>query len=165
MSATVAGIGDDTLRERITHALAAVEADPEADGVRKATLRLILCAVRDRDASERAADRTMGCCESEISAILAQMVAQRKASAIGYEDAGRPELAERERAEIAVISEFLPRPLDDKELAAAAAEVVDRLGASGLKDLGRCMGELKARYDGRLDPAKAGAAVKSLLTS
>jgi hypothetical protein len=153
------------LRDRIAAELARAETEGENDEVRRATLRLIDCALRDRDTAARAADRTMGCDETEIEAILTKMVAQRKEGARAYDEAGRPELAERERAEIRVLSEFLPRPLSKEELRAAASAVVDQLGASGLKDLGRCMAELKARYCGRFDTASASEVFKSLLSS
>lgn len=150
------------LRDRITTALtAAMKAKEE---VRLATLRLVQCAVRDRDIAARAEDRTSGCDEAEILAILAKMVKQREESSKTYDDAGRPELAEREREEIKIIREFMPAPLSRAELEAAVAQVVDELEATGLKDMGRCMNALKERYAGRLDMGEASAAVKALLT-
>ena len=133
------------LRERISAELTAAT-KARAD-VRLSTLRLIQCAVRDRDIAARASDRTSGCDETKT-----------------YDEAGRPELAEREREEIAVIREFMPEPLTAGELAAAVREVVDELGATGLKDMGRCMETLKARYAGRFTVSEAAAAVKALLS-
>ena len=151
-----------TLRDRITHELTAA-AKARAD-VRLSTLRLIQCAVRDRDIAARASDRTNGCDEGEILAILSKMVKQREESSKTYDDAGRPELAEREREEIAVIREFMPEPLTQEELAAAVREVVDELGATGLKDMGRCMEALKRRYAGQFAVSAAAAEVKALLS-
>jgi len=149
------------LRERITGEL--TRATKQREGVRLGTLRLILAAVRDRDILARAADRTTGCEETEIVAILAKMVKQREESSKIYDDAGRPDLAEREREEIAVIREFLPPPLSDAEVVEAARAVVDELGASGLKDMGRVMDALKARFKGRINVAAASGEVKKLL--
>jgi uncharacterized protein YqeY len=150
------------LRERFQSEL--VRATKDRDAVRTGTLRLIQAAVRDRDIAARAQDCTTGCEEAEILAILGKMVKQREESSKIYEDAGRPELAEREREEIAIIREFLPPQLERDELSAAAREVVEELGAAGLKDMGRCMDALKARYAGRLSVPAAAAEVKKLLS-
>ena len=151
-----------SLRERISSEL--TTAMKEREEVRLATLRLIQCAVRDRDIAARASDKTTGCDETEILAILSKMVKQREESSRTYEEAGRPELAERERDEIKVIREFMPVQLDPEALAQAAREVVDELGASGLKDMGKCMDALKARYAGRIAMPAAAAEIKRLLS-
>jgi uncharacterized protein YqeY len=151
-----------SLRERITDELAKATKDQNA--VRLSTLRLILAAVRDRDIAKRATDCTTGCEESEITAILVKMAKQRDESSKIYDDAGRPEMAEREREEIAVIREFLPVQLEKSALKGAVQGVVDELGASGLKDMGRCMDALKTRYPGRIDVPAAAAEVKKLLS-
>jgi uncharacterized protein YqeY len=150
------------LRDRFQSEL--VRATKDRDAVRTGTLRLIQAAVRDRDIAARAADCTTGCEEAEILGILAKMVKQREESSKIYDDAGRPELAEREREEIAIIREFLPPQLEREELSAAAREVVEELGAAGLKDMGRCMDALKARYEGRMSVPAAAAEVKKLLS-
>jgi len=81
----------------------------------------------------------------------------------GVEEAGRLDLAEQERQEIDVIREFLPRQLDIDEIRHACNQVVTEMGASGLKDMGKCMGELKQRYAGQMDFGKASGIVKELL--
>lgn len=96
--------------------------------------------------------------------ILTKLVKQREDSADTYEKAGRLDLAEAEREEAGIVREFLPTPMDEGEIADAAAEVVTELAATGLKDMGRVMGELKSRYAGRMDFGKAGGRVKDLLT-
>jgi uncharacterized protein YqeY len=149
------------LRERITGEL--TRAMKARDAVRVSTLRLIQAAVRDRDIAKRATDCTTGCEESEILAILAKMVKQREESSKIYDGAGRPELAEREREEIAVVREFLPPQIEGEELAAAARAVVDEIGATGLKDMGKAVEALKTRYAGRINVAAAAAEVKKLL--
>ena len=150
-----------SLRERIQDDLN--EAMKARDQVRVSTLRLIQAAIKDRDISARSADRCEGCADPEIMALLQKLVKQREESADTYEKAGRLDLAERERAEAEIVREYLPRPMADREIADAAREVVDELDASGLKDMGKCMGALKERYAGRMDFSKAGQEVKTLL--
>lgn len=135
----------------------------DKDELRLATLRLIQAAVKDRDIAARAEDRCQGCGEEEIHAILQKLAKQREESAETYEKAGRLDLAERERAEAEVVREYLPKQMDEAEIEQAAKSVVAELGASGLKDMGRCMGALKERYQGRMDFARAGQEVKQLL--
>jgi len=134
------------------------------DKRRTSTLRLVSAAIKDRDIAARAEDRCDGCEEQEIMTILTKLVKQREDSADTYEKAGRLDLAEAEREEADIVREFLPKPMDEGEIAHAAAEVVTELAATGLKDMGRVMGELKSRYAGRMDFGKAGGRVKDLLT-
>lgn len=134
------------------------------DSLRLNTLRLIQAAIKDRDIAARAEDRCEGCPDAAILALLQKLVKQREESADTYEKAGRLDLAERERAEADIVREYLPKPMGEKEIANAVDEVVDELGATGLKDMGKCMGTLKDRYTGRMDFSKAGAEVKSRLT-
>ncbi|MBO6729324.1 MAG: GatB/YqeY domain-containing protein [Maricaulis sp.] len=134
------------------------------DKRRTSTLRLVSAAIKDRDIAARAEDRCDGCEEQEIMTILTKLVKQREDSADTYEKAGRLDLAEAEREEADIVREFLPKPMDEGEIADAAAEVVTELAATGLKDMGRVMGELKSRYAGRMDFGKAGGRVKDLLT-
>lgn len=130
--------------------------------IRRSTLRLILAAIKDRDIAARAGDRR-GVSDDEILQILAKMIKQRQESFKTYEEAGRLDLAEQERQEIEVIREFLPRQLGIDEIRDACHQVVTEIGASGLKDMGKCMGELKQRYAGQMDFGKASGIVKELL--
>ena len=98
-------------------------------------------------------------------ALLQKLVKQREESAETYENAGRLDLAERERAEADIVRAYLPKPMCEQEIEQAAETVVDELGATGLKDMGKCMGALKQRYTGRMDFSKAGETVKTLLQS
>ena len=91
------------------------------------------------------------------------MVKQREESAKTYEDNGRPELAERERSEIEIVREFMPKALSEDEMNSAIAAIVEDTGATCLKDMGKIMGRLKSEYAGRLDMGKAGAIVKGHL--
>jgi uncharacterized protein YqeY len=99
----------------------------------------------------------------EILQILTRMVKQREESAKAFDDGGRPELAGQERAEIAIIRDFLPAQMSGEEVREAAAKAVAETGAEGLRDMGRVMAVLKERYPGRLDFGKASAVVKELL--
>lgn len=135
------------------------------DSARLSTLRLISAAVKDRDIAARAEDRCEGISDAEILSILSKMVKQREESAKTYEDNGRPELAERERSEIEIIRNFMPKPLTDDEMKQAVAKIIEENGATCLKDMGKIMGQLKSQYAGRLDMGKAGAVVKTHLCS
>ncbi len=158
----VANLQTSGLRDRLTNDLERVEATDE-HGVKAATLRLVMCAVHDRDAMARASDQCSGCDETAIRSVLTLMARQRQMSADEYELAGKIDMADREREELEIIEAYLPAGISGKNLEAAVAEVVGDLDASGLKDLGKCMGELKARFPGMIDPAKAGPAVKAAL--
>lgn len=149
------------LRDRISDDLKT--AMKSGDKARLSTLRLVSAAIKDRDIAARAEDRCKGCEEGEIMSILQKLVKQREESADTYEKAGRLDLAEAERNEAEIVREYLPTPMDEGEIADAAASVVADLGASGLKDMGKVMGELKSRHAGRMDFGKAGAKVKALL--
>lgn len=150
------------LRERIDDALkSAMKARDEK--TRVSTLRLIAAAIKDRDIAARAEDRCCGVTDDEILAILSKMVKQREDSAAAYEKGCRLDLAEQERAEIQIIKEYLPRQLSDAEITTAVSSVITELGASGLKDMGKCMGALKERYSGAMDFGRAGALMKKQL--
>ncbi len=150
------------MRDRIDTALkSAMKARDEK--LRVSTLRLITAAIKDRDIAARGEDRCCGVTDDEILAILAKMVKQREESAAVYEQGARLDLAEQERAEIGVIREFLPRQLSEDEISSAVSRVITELGATGLKDMGKCMGALKERYSGAMDFGKAGAVMKKHL--
>jgi hypothetical protein len=154
---------ESAVRERINDALkVAVKAQ---DKTRMSTLRLINAAIKDRDIASRTDGANGGVPDSEVMAILAKMIKQRDESAVTYEEAGRLELAEQEKDEIVVIREFLPKQLDDAEIASVCEEVIAELGAKGLKEMGRTMGALKERYAGQMDFGKASKVVKGLLES
>jgi uncharacterized protein YqeY len=135
------------------------------DSVRLSTLRLISAAIKDRDIAARAEDRCEGISDPEILTILSKMVKQREESAKTYEDNGRPELAERERSEIVIVRDFMPKPLSKAEMEEAVAQIVEKNGATCLKDMGKIMAQIKTQYAGRIDMGKAGAIVKNHLCS
>ena len=150
------------MRERINAALKQAMKDKAAD--RLSTLRLINAAIKDRDIAARVDADSTGVGEAEILAILGRMSKQRMESVRAYEEGGRLDLAERERAEIAVIEEFLPRQLNAAEIEAAVAEAIADTGAGSIRDMGRVMGALKAKYTGQMDFGVVGPMIKTRLS-
>ena len=127
-------------------------------------VRLILAAVKDRDVAARGSGSNQeGIADPEILRVLQGMIKQRRESIALYQQGNRPELAQREEDEIAVIESFLPQQMSDDEIAAAAKAAIAETGAAGVKDMGRVMGVLRERHAGVIDLARAGAIVKQLL--
>ena len=129
------------------------------------TLRLILAALKDRDIAARTNGSTELIGEDEVLLMLQTMVRQRQESIALYEQGGRLELAEREREEIEIIRQFLPRQLAEDEIRTVVAEVIAATEAGGLKDMGRVMSALRADYAGQMDFGKASTVVKQLLSA
>lgn len=127
------------------------------------TLRLMLAALKDRDIAARTKGNPDGLVDAEIVDMMLKLVRQRRESIELYEKGGRPELAQQEAEEIAIIERFLPQAMDEAETAKAVAEAVAAVDAKNLKDMGRVMARLKELYPGRMDFAKAGAVVKQRL--
>jgi uncharacterized protein YqeY len=156
------GIGQPMdLRSRISDALKSAMKAKEAE--RLSTLRLINAAIKDRDIALRSdgGDDTVG--DAEVLQILGKMVKQRNESARAYEEGGRLELADKERAEIGVIEEFLPRQLNDDEVEAAVETAIKETEAESIRDMGKVMGALKARYTGQMDFGAVGPMIKDRL--
>lgn len=151
------------LRARILQALKDDSA-AAGDECRRATLRLIECAIRDRDVCARGRGQGAGCPDEDVRTVLETLVAQREESAREHDDEGRIEDAIREREEIDIIRSFLPKPLSGKALEIAVKQVVEDLGAKKLADLGRAVMALKERYPGLIEPVSAGKAVRAVLT-
>ena len=146
------------LRQRLTDALKV--AMKRRAVVEIATLRLILAALKDRDIAARTKGDANPIDDDGLLRLLQTMVKQRN-EAIGlYEQGGRLELAERERDEITVIEAYLPRQLDEAEIEAAVRQVIEDTGASGLKNMGATMAELRRRHAGSMNFAKASDMVK-----
>ncbi|HYJ57857.1 MAG TPA: GatB/YqeY domain-containing protein [Methyloceanibacter sp.] len=148
------------MRETITAALK--HATKAQDKRRISTLRLISAAIKDRDIAARTAGKGEAS-DAELLDLLAKMIKQREESEKIYADAGRAELATQEAEEIAIIREYLPKQLSEKDMEAAIAEAIEQAGATSVKDMGKVMAELKARYAGQMDFSKASAAVKAKL--
>jgi uncharacterized protein YqeY len=148
------------MREKIAEALK--QALKTQDKRSISTLRLILAAIHDRDIANRGAAKDP-VSDEDIVAILSKMVKQREESARLFDEGGRPDLAAQERDEIVVIKRFLPKQLAEDDVKRACQQVVSDVGADGLRDIGRCMNALKAKYPGQMDFGKASGIVKGLL--
>ncbi|MEC9066703.1 GatB/YqeY domain-containing protein [Pelagerythrobacter marinus] len=141
---------------------ATVQAMKAGDKQRTAALRLIAAKIKDRDIEQRTSGKDVDD-DALVTEVLQKMAKQRRESIQMYEDGGRTELAEQEKAELAVIEEYLPQMMDEAETRAAIAAVKADLGADSIKDMGRVMGELKARHGAVLDMSRASALVKESL--
>ena len=149
------------LRDQLMSAVK--EAMKAREQKRLGTLRLIQANIKDKDIAHRTEDSRDGISDDEILALFGKLIKSREDSIALYEQGGRPELAEAERAEIAILREFMPRQLDETETKAAIAAIVAEVGAASLKDMGKVMAALKERYTGTMDFGKAGALVKAQL--
>ncbi len=149
------------MRTRVNEALKQAMKDKAA--ARLSTLRLINAAIKDKEIAARGTGRDETVTDADILAILGKMTKQRQESARAYEEGSRLDLAEREREEITIIEEFLPRQLDTDEVAAAIRKAVEITGAGSIRDMGKVMGELKGRYTGQMDFGKVGPMVKDQL--
>jgi uncharacterized protein YqeY len=149
------------MRERINEALK--QAMRARDAARTGTLRMINAAIKDRDIEARARGRAAS--DDEILAALSRMIRQREESAKLYDEGGRPELAERERAEIELIRSFMPKQMGDDDIRAAAQAAIAETGATSARDMGRVMAFLKERHAGGMDFGKASGVVKAILSS
>ena len=123
-------------------------------------IRLILAAIKQKEVDER-----IELTDEQVLAILDKMVKQRRDSITQYEDAGRTELADQEKFEITVIQAYLPEQLGEGEILAMIDEAVATTGASSMKDMGKLMGILKPKLQGRADMGQASALVKQKLSA
>ena len=129
------------------------------DAARLSTVRLALAAIKQREVDTRA---ELG--DAEVLAVLEKMIKQRRESIAQYEQAGRKDLADAEKAELEVLSAYLPRQLGEAELDQAVAAAVAESGASGLKDMGKVMALLKSRLAGKADMGRVSGLVKAKLS-
>ena len=149
------------LRTRVNESLK--EAMKAQDADRRSTLRLINAAIKDRDISLRANGGEAEVGDVEVLGILGKMVKQRLESARAYEEGGRLELADKERAEIKVIKDFLPRQLGAEAAEAAIQKAISTVGADNIRDMGKVMTALKSQYAGQMDFGAVGARIKGIL--
>ncbi len=148
------------LRDQFNNGLK--EAVKAQDKRRVSTLRLINAAIKDRDIEARGLGRD-ALTDEELLGLLQKMIKQRQESLDIYEKAGRQDLATQEREEIEIITSYLPKQMSEDEVNTVCASLVKEMDATGLKDMGKCMAALKERYAGKMDFAKASAAVKGIL--
>lgn len=150
------------LRDQLNDAVKAAMRAKQAR--RLGTLRLVMAAIKDRDLApdgKPAGQDRIG--DADILQLLAKMIKQRRESITTYESAGRADLAQQERDEIAVIEEFMPRQMSQGEVQAAVVAAIAEAGAQTIKDMGKVMAVLKGRHTGQMDFAKASGVVKELL--
>ena len=149
------------LREQIkTELVAAMKAKDEG---KTSVLRLINSSIKDKDIAARPAGKTDGISDDEILQLLQSMIKQRKESIELYEKGNRADLVAKEKAEIDVISSFLPAQMDDAAIEAAIKQIIQETGASSMKDMGKVMGCLRGKYAGQMDFGKASGMIKGLL--
>lgn len=147
---------ESTLKARIQEDMKNAMRSQEKD--RLATIRLILAAMKQREVDER-----ITLTDEHILAILDKMLKQRRESIAQYEAGNRPDLAEKEMAEIRIIQEYLPAQLSDTEITALIESAVQESGAASAKDMGKMMAILKPKLQGRADIASVSAKVKERL--
>jgi uncharacterized protein YqeY len=133
------------------------------DELTVSTLRLIIAAMKDRDIAARSKGNWEGITDEEILSMLQSMIKQRQESVKMYEVGKRQDLVDRENAEIKVIERFLPKQLSEDEVKAVIGVAITSVGATGIKDMGKVMAEIKAKYAGQLDFGKASGLVKERL--
>src|SRR5579863_1805023 len=127
---------------------------------RLATVRLILAAIKQREVDER-----ISLDDAQVLAVLEKMVKQRRESIVQFESGGRADLVAKETAELAVINAYLPAQLGAAELDAMIQAAIAETGAASIKDMGKVMGLIKSRAQGRADMAAVGARIKARLSS
>ena len=149
------------LREQFTTALK--ESMKAGQQRRVSTVRMILAALKDRDIDARGKGNPNGIEDGDIQRMLQGLIKQRREAIELYKQGNRPELAQQEQEEIAVIETFLPKQMSEAEAETAIKQVIGAVGASSVKDMGKVMAALKEKYSGQLDLSKAGGIVKKLL--
>ncbi len=150
------------LREQIkTELVTAMKAKDEA---KTSVLRMINSSIKDKDIAARPAGKTDGITDDEILQLLQSMIKQRKESIDMYEKGNRADLVAKEKAEINVIAAFLPAQMDDAAIENAIKQIIQETGAASMKDMGKVMGGLRAKYAGQMDFGKASAMIKGLLS-
>ena len=127
------------------------------------TYRLVLSGIKDLDISNRSGPNKKETDDNDIKKLLKKMVKQRTESIEVYKKGNRKDLLEIEENEVAILSDYLPKQLDDQETKKICEDVIQKLGATSIKDMGKIMGELKKNYDDTLDFSKTGAILKEIL--
>ena len=147
----------DTLNQTLKDSMKA------KDQATVSTLRMVLAAIKDKDIAARPAGNADGIPDGEVLSLLQAMIKQRRESIALYRQGGREDLAEKEAGEIATIERFLPQQMDATAIAAAVDAVIAETGAGSIRDMGKVMAILKAKYAGQVDMAALGPEVKARL--
>jgi uncharacterized protein YqeY len=150
------------MRQQFTDAMK--EAMKAGDKARLSTIRLIIAAIKDRDIVARGEGKESAT-DEELMQLLQKMAKQRADSIAQFQTAGRQDLVDKEAAEKAVIESYLPQQMGAEETRAAIAAAIAETGAAGMKDMGKVMTALKAKFAGTMDFSKANGVVKELLTA
>lgn len=150
------------IREQLKKAL--VEALKNKDEKKTATIRLINAAIKDKDIEARPKGITDGIDDTAVMSLLQSMVKQRKESIEMYKQGHREDLVASEQAEIDIINQFLPQQMSEEETKQAITAVIQETGATSIKDMGKVMGGLKAKYAGKMDFSTASQLIKALLS-
>ena len=146
-----------TLKERITDDMKSAMRAGEKE--RLGTIRLVLAAIKQREVDERI---TLD--DGQVLAVLEKMIKQRKESIAQFESGGRADLVAKEQAELAVLHPYLPAQMSDAEIDALIAEAVAASGATSIKDMGKVMGLVKAKAQGKADMGAVSARIKQKLS-
>ena len=152
-----------TLREKINEQFNAALKSKNKTFI--STFRLILAAIKERDIANRTGGKKEEIKDPEIIKVLRKMRKQRQESADLYKKGERQELLEAEEAEIKIIDTFLPKQLSEEETKKICKEIIESVGASSIKDMGKIMGSLKQKYSDSIDFSKVNIIVKGLLSS
>ncbi|HSS85612.1 MAG TPA: GatB/YqeY domain-containing protein [Reyranella sp.] len=150
------------LREKLNEALK--DAMRGRDMAAVGTIRLILAKLKEVDIAARTEANREGVADDKILSMMQGMIKQRNESIVLYQKGNRADLADKEKAEIAVIERFLPQQMDEAAVEAVVKEAIAVAGATSIKDMGGVMAALKAKYAGQMDFAKASAVVKKTLS-
>lgn len=150
------------LRDKLNDAMK--DAMRARDTAALGTIRLILAKLKEVDIAARTEANREGVADDRILSMLQGMIKQRNESIVLYEKGNRADLADKEKAEITVIERFLPQQMDEAAVEAAIREAIAETGAASIKDMGKVVGQLKAKYAGQIDFSKASAAVKKALS-
>jgi uncharacterized protein YqeY len=145
-----------TLKERITEDMKA--AMRASDKERLSTIRMVQAAIKQREVDER-----IVLDDAQVIAVLEKMIKQRKESVAQFEQGGRRDLADKERAEIGLLQAYLPAQMTDVEIEALVRDAISSTGATSVKDLGKVMGAVKAKAAGRADMGAVSARIKAAL--
>ena len=149
------------LREKINNAVK--DAMKSRDERRVSTLRMMNASIKNADIEARGQGKEP-INEADLLSLFQKMIKQRQESADLYDKGGRAELAQQERAEIEIISAYLPKQMSDVEAGAAISAILQEINAQGMKDMGRAMAALKERFSGAMDFGKASGKIKELLS-
>ncbi len=151
------------MRDQINASLK--EAMKARESLKISTLRLVNAAIKDKDIAARGNGGRDLVGSDEILDLLSKMVKQRRESLGIYREAGRDDLADKEAKEIDIITEFMPKQMSDDDIKTACENIIADIKAEGLKDMGKIMGGLKAKYAGQMDFGKASKIIRDILSA